>query len=366
MDLQNKSALSEYQGDGASVVPNRRLILRWASITALVLLVISVLFWQFQEVASGMADWEAVKVTLKGLPGWPVIARLIGRFKHALFAEKLLSPFFYAGIVIILTLERLFPVDPSQKLVSVSFVQDLVWMVLEVGLKFTVIVTYVYMLESLYQTHLSFLRVDTVGQLSPVLRFVWAILFSDFLHWLHHWVRHKVPWFWYFHTIHHSQRQLNMFTDFRYHVVEYLVSNTIRITALFIFIVDVPSIVLFALFQDWHTRLYHGNIKTNLGILRYVLVTPQSHRIHHSIETRHFDTNFGVLFSIWDRMFGTQYRHYSEYPATGIPDPMFPYETTMQGYSLILTPLAQLLYPFRLIGHNLARKVRVSTQDKEG
>jgi sterol desaturase/sphingolipid hydroxylase (fatty acid hydroxylase superfamily) len=97
----------------------------------------------------------------------------------------------------------------------------------------------------------------------------------------------------------------------------------------------------------WYTRFYHGNIRTNLGPLRYVLVTPQSHRIHHSIEPRHLDTNFGALFSIWDRLFGTQYRGHDEYPETGIADAAFPHEAKGDLRSLLVTPLAQMAYPLR-------------------
>jgi sterol desaturase/sphingolipid hydroxylase (fatty acid hydroxylase superfamily) len=111
--------------------------------------------------------------------------------------------------------------------------------------------------------------------------------------------------------------------------------------------VDPPQIVWFALVARWYTRFYHGNIRTNLGPLRYVLVTPQSHRIHHSIEPRHRDTNFGALFSIWDQMFGTQYRRYDEYPETGIEDDAFPHEASGDLRSLLVTPFVQMAYPLR-------------------
>jgi sterol desaturase/sphingolipid hydroxylase (fatty acid hydroxylase superfamily) len=124
--------------------------------------------------------------------------------------------------------------------------------------------------------------------------------------------------------VHHSQKELNFFTDFRYHVVEYVVRHTFLVIPFLVLAVEAPTIILFAIFQRWYTRVYHGNIRTNLGPLRYLLVTPQSHRVHHSIEGRHRDRNFGSLFSIWDRLFGTQYRRYDEYPDTGIEDAAFP------------------------------------------
>jgi hypothetical protein len=90
--------------------------------------------------------------------------------------------------------------------------------------------------------------------------------------------------------------------------------------------------------------MYHGNLRTNLGVLRYLLVTPQSHRVHHSTELRHRDRNFGVLFSVWDQLFGTQYRGFDEYPETGVSDPTFPYRTAERGP--VATIAAQHLHPF--------------------
>jgi len=83
--------------------------------------------------------------------------------------------------------------------------------------------------------------------------------------------------------------------------------------------------------------------------LHYILVTPQSHRVHHSVEERHFEKNFGSLFCIWDFIFRTQYWEFSEYPETGINDPDFPYEQSDGIKDLLLTPFHQMFYPLREI-----------------
>ncbi len=92
-------------------------------------------------------------------------------------------------------------------------------------------------------------------------------------------------------------------------------------------------------------RLYHANIKTNLGPLKYILVTPQSHRIHHSLERKHWDKNYGFIFTIWDNVFGTQYKNYDEYPDTGVDDLNFPVERSFT--CVVKTFFAQLFYPFQ-------------------
>jgi sterol desaturase/sphingolipid hydroxylase (fatty acid hydroxylase superfamily) len=71
--------------------------------------------------------------------------------------------------------------------------------------------------------------------------------------------------------------------------------------------------------------------------------------VHHSPHKRHWDKNFGVLFSIWDQMFGTQYRGWKEYPRTGIPNEDFPHETSRKIGALLWTPIAQMIWPFRKI-----------------
>ena len=102
--------------------------------------------------------------------------------------------------------------------------------------------------------------------------------------------------------------------------------------------------------------LSHSNIKTNLGPLRFILVTPQSHRVHHSIEPEYFDMNFGVTLCVWDRLFGTHSPRDDVYPATGVPDQSFPLETDRPLSQLPKTLLGQLSYPFsKAIAKGLGR-----------
>jgi len=188
----------------------------------------------------------------------------------------------------------------------------------------------------------------------------WALvvlgyLVIDFNGWFTHWVRHKVTWFWYFHTVHHSQRQMNMFTDMRYHVLEYVIAHAITFVPLFALGITSPNIVFIGLVKKWYRRFYHANIRMNLGPLRYVLVTPQSHRIHHSRLREHRDKNFGVTFSIWDQLFGTQYRGWDEYPETGIEDDDFPHEDSYRG--AVGSIIQQFIYPFGRIRESLKSHV---------
>ena len=107
---------------------------------------------------------------------------------------------------------------------------------------------------------------------------------------------------------------------------------------------------LWTLVRGLHGHFIHSNIKTNLGPLRYVIISPQAHRVHHSIEEKHYDKNFGVTFSIWDQLFNTFYRKYDEYPeAQGVADTEFPIEHNTGWRSFVLVPIRQLIYPFRFV-----------------
>jgi sterol desaturase/sphingolipid hydroxylase (fatty acid hydroxylase superfamily) len=263
-----------------------------------------------------------------------------------LFRNSIFTIAFWCAIVLTLILQRLAPAKPDQKIFSPGFAQDLVWFFYQTVLHALIIATYVDLLTRLYAKHFSFLTITYLNQFPGWVRFLLAALLVDLLYWGQHYCNHKVPLLWKLHSLHHSQRELNFFTDFRYHFLEYIVRHTFLVIPFSILTIEAPVIISFGIFRQWYVRFYHGNIKTDLGLLRYILVTPQSHRVHHSVDPAHRDTNFGAILSIWDFALGTQYRKYDVYPDTGIQDQSFPREKTVRLKSLLLTPFHQLLYPF--------------------
>jgi sterol desaturase/sphingolipid hydroxylase (fatty acid hydroxylase superfamily) len=211
-----------------------------------------------------------------------------------------------------------------------------------------ILVFYVGYLTHFYQQHFSNLTI-TLSQSPGWIRFLVALLLVDFLYWLQHYCNHKVPLFWQFHALHHSQKEINFFTDFRYHVVEYVVRYTFIIVPFLVLKIEPPVILAYVIFSKCYSHFYHGNIHTSMGPFKYVLVTPQSHRVHHSLQPEHRDKNFGAILSIWDFMLGTQCKTFTVYPDTGIPDAAFPHEQKVGLRSLLMTPLAQLLHPFLIL-----------------
>jgi sterol desaturase/sphingolipid hydroxylase (fatty acid hydroxylase superfamily) len=170
----------------------------------------------------------------------------------------------------------------------------------------------------------------------------------DFVAWLSHLARHKVPFFWGFHSVHHAQRNLNFFTEYRSHIMDELLKYTLEALPLFMLEQSFVQIATINQLRYWHSAFYHANVKSNHGFLRYFIVTPQSHRVHHSIEPQHRDTNFGSSFSIWDQIFGTQCKDYDAYPDTGIEDPFFPVDQSQSLKNSLKTFFAQFFYPLKL------------------
>lgn len=257
-----------------------------------------------------------------------------------------LSPVFWGLLASVFAVERLLPAVRTQPLLSLGLVQDAVYFVLILLFRVLVLSFYVKLLRFVYIEYLAFLTLDSVAAWPAWGRALVAIGITDFLGWFHHVVRHKVPAFWRLHVIHHSQRELNIFTDLRYHPFEYLITQTLLFVPMFMFGAAFPVLLAYAFFQQWFTKFYHGNVRTDLGPLRFLLVTPQSHRVHHSALPQHQDRNFAVVFSIWDWIFGTQWKDSSEYPPTGVDDRGFPHEASVRGLALLETPWRQFLYPF--------------------
>ena len=280
--------------------------------------------------------------------GVPLSIRLfIWRAKDACSNPYLLALAAFL-IPLVFILEKIIPAKREQKVFSVGLVQDFVWFVLDFIFRLSIVVSFWGALRVLYDRHLSFLTLHAVEDWPMLVRAVASYIIGDFLAWFHHFVRHKVKPFWFFHAIHHSQPEINVFTEARRHVMEHMISYLLIFIPSLMLQVNFSAVVWLPLFHEWYKHIYHANLKTNYGFLKYFMVTPQAHRIHHSLEPEHKNKNFGVIFTFWDRLFGTLYKNYDEYPETGIEEPGYPLESRA-GICVVPTLLKQFLYPFRLL-----------------
>ncbi|MBC8086279.1 MAG: sterol desaturase family protein [Phycisphaerae bacterium] len=175
------------------------------------------------------------------------------------------------------------------------------------------------------------------------------MLVLDFLMYIKHWANHRFKPLWHFHTIHHSQREMSVFTDRRQHFVEHLITQVTVVLPLIVLGLKPMAIMTLGAFLWRHTLLIHANIRSNFGPLGWIFVSPQFHRVHHSIEVPHWDKNYGAFVTVWDRMFGTMYHGVNEYPATGVKDVDFPPPNSLKPHAWIADMGRQLWYPFRTI-----------------
>ena len=157
--------------------------------------------------------------------------------------------------------------------------------------------------------------------------FVLYLLLFDFVDYWYHRAQHGIGWWWQLHAVHHSQRQMTVWTDNRNHLLDDLMRDSVFV--LLALLVGVPPgqfILLVALTQLVES-LSHANVRLDFGPLRHLLVSPRFHRLHHGIGIGHESTgegtlgghNYAVLFPVWDHLFGTA-RWDAQAQPTGIRD----------------------------------------------
>ncbi len=135
-----------------------------------------------------------------------------------------------------------------------------------------------------------------------------ALLFLDFAIWLQHLASHKIPVLWRMHRMHHADRDIDVSTAIRFHPLEIALSMLWKVLLVFIFGFSALAVVLFEIILNGCAMFNHANIALPRWLdafLRLFVVTPDMHRVHHSILQREHDTNYGFNLSVWDRVFGT-------------------------------------------------------------
>ena len=254
----------------------------------------------------------------------------------------------YLVVPFLLCLEYFFPANPSQPLISKGILQDSIWYLFFTPVNLLILYPVGQFLHGLFSQYLGFLIVSDATNWSVYLQVTAALFLGEFFAWFNHFVRHKIRSLWFFHAIHHSQKELNVFTDDRGHFIDLLVGSLVMFVPFFVFQVsNFYAVTIIALYKPIHNRFIHSNIKVNLGWLGFLFTSPQFHRVHHSMEQDHVDKNFGVHFSIYDQLFGTAFPSINVYPATGIEDPFFPSEEKVRIRHLPGNWLRQTVYPFK-------------------
>lgn len=262
-----------------------------------------------------------------------------------------ISPWFYIGVPVAFILETVIPVQREIRLLGSNTRVDIFYTIVMIPFYGVTVPLFYSFLRQIYERYLWFIDLSSAMQHSVIAEVLLGYILVDFHGWLHHYVRHKVPVFWDFHAVHHSQCEMNPFTNERVHPLDWFTANIIKFLPAFFFADALNVALSYIIIHKFLDRLNHSNVRTNLGFLRYIFVTPQSHRVHHSNIKEHYDKNFGVSLSIWDHLFGTQHRDYNVYPETGIPDARFPSEKTADEnlLDIIYVYIRQMIYPFKVV-----------------
>lgn len=138
---------------------------------------------------------------------------------------------------------------------------------------------------------------------------VLGVLFLDFFGaYLAHYTEHKVRMLWMVHLVHHTDHKVDTTTANRHHPLESIIRFTFTLLGVFVVGTPIAIIMLYQSISLIFTQLTHANIKMPRGldkILSYFIVSPDMHKVHHHNLLPYTDSNYGNIFSIWDRVLGT-------------------------------------------------------------
>lgn len=140
------------------------------------------------------------------------------------------------------------------------------------------------------------------------IKIILAIVALDFVIYLQHVLFHFLPTFWRLHRMHHTDLDIDVTTGNRFHPIEILVSMGIKLAAVALLGAPVVAVIAFEVALNATSMFNHGNIRIPEILdrwLRLVVVTPDMHRVHHSVISRETNSNFGFNLPLWDRLCGT-------------------------------------------------------------
>jgi sterol desaturase/sphingolipid hydroxylase (fatty acid hydroxylase superfamily) len=136
-----------------------------------------------------------------------------------------------------------------------------------------------------------------------------GVLLLDFFGaYLAHYVEHKVKPLWMVHLVHHTDHKVDTTTANRHHPIESVIRFTFTLFGVFVVGTPIALVFLYQSMSLVFTQFTHANIKISKGfdkVLSYVIVSPDMHKTHHHYRLPYTDSNYGNIFSIWDRLFGT-------------------------------------------------------------
>ena len=155
-----------------------------------------------------------------------------------------------------------------------------------------------------------------IFSIAPVPAGLAAFILLDLLIYFQHRIFHAVPVLWRLHRVHHTDVDFDVTTALRFHPIEIFLSALIKAAAVILIGAPVIAVIIFEIVLNATASFNHANVRIPAGldrVLRLFVVTPDMHRVHHSVEQAETDSNFGFNLPWWDRLFGT----YTAQPGAG-------------------------------------------------
>ncbi len=174
----------------------------------------------------------------------------------------------------------------------------------------------------------------------PALLFLAYLVVLDFFDYWYHRAEHHFNWWWGLHSLHHSQRNMNLWSDNRNHLLDDFIRDIYMGVIAIVIGVEPRQYVMLVMASQMLQSLQHANVRIHFGkIGEYLLVSPRFHRLHHTIGLGHESEgkgtlgghNFAVLFPVWDVLFGTALFQ-KEFVVTGIRDQLPAPEGSARNY----------------------------------
>lgn len=144
--------------------------------------------------------------------------------------------------------------------------------------------------------------------LHPVAEAIVIVLLIDLWMYAWHRINHETDFFWRFHSVHHSDAALDVTTSWRFHYMEILFSELLRLPLFMLMGAGIEHLLLYSLLMTPVIEFHHSNVSIPPALermARLIVPTPMMHRLHHSTLRSEHDSNYGSMLSVWDRLFGS-------------------------------------------------------------
>jgi sterol desaturase/sphingolipid hydroxylase (fatty acid hydroxylase superfamily) len=213
---------------------------------------------------------------------------------------------FWGGLLFFLSLELLVPYRPSSVSKVKRWINNLVLtlfnsLLLNVMFSAALVFTATYV-----QTHK--MGILNLVHVSTGLKILSTVAFMDFMLYIWHFLNHEMPLLWRFHRVHHSDLNMDVSTATRFHIGELTISAVIKISIIFLLGASPLGVLIFESALVLCAQFHHSSLKVPKWfetIFWVFFVPPSMHRIHHSVIIKERNTNYGTIFSLWDRILGT-------------------------------------------------------------